>query len=76
MRRVIQFHTWQADVWLARAEAASTVGAKAYAWRQRATRQTLISQCRLAWRGTDQLMATGEGAVSLGDSLVESHKRR
>ncbi|KDQ31598.1 hypothetical protein PLEOSDRAFT_1036768, partial [Pleurotus ostreatus PC15] len=75
MRRVIQFHEWQAKKWEERALAATEEGPRAYAWRQEHTRQTLMMQCRSAWKDVPALMATGEGAVSVGAPLVECCSR-
>lgn len=72
MRRVVQFHTWQAKVWEDRATASTSEGARAYAWRQESTRQTLISMCQTTWRHVDRYMRTGEGAVVPGEALIES----
>ncbi|KAJ8701131.1 hypothetical protein PTI98_002092 [Pleurotus ostreatus] len=72
MRRVVQFHTWQAKVWEDRATASTNEGARAYAWRQESTRQTLISMCQTTWRHVDRYMRTGEGAVVPGEALIES----
>lgn len=75
MRRVIQFHRWQANVWERRADDATSAGARAYAWRQHATRQTLIARCQQAWLSMAQFLAVGEGAVTVGEPLIECHTR-
>ncbi|KAL4261314.1 CxC2-like cysteine cluster KDZ transposase-associated domain-containing protein [Pleurotus pulmonarius] len=76
MSRVIKFHQWQADTWETRAIEATLEGHKAYAWRQRQTRLTLIVRCRRSWEGIDGKIQEGEGAVlSAGNSLVECHTR-
>lgn len=75
MRRVIQFHHWQAKEWETRALAAVTEGPRAYAWRQEQTRKTLISMCEAAWKGIPALIETGEGAVLADQLLVECCNR-
>ncbi|KDQ23596.1 hypothetical protein PLEOSDRAFT_1048381, partial [Pleurotus ostreatus PC15] len=71
MRRIIEFHKWQARVWETRANEASTSGARAYALRQQQTRQDLITRCRDTWAGVEQLLQSGEGKAVAGEQLVE-----
>ncbi|KAF7423051.1 hypothetical protein PC9H_011215 [Pleurotus ostreatus] len=72
MRRVLEFHRWQAKEWETRALGATTEGARAYAWRQEHTRQTLISMCKSTWKDLSSLIEVGEGAVAAGQPLVEN----
>lgn len=73
MRRVIQFHTWQAGIWEARAsEASLSKGARAYALRQKHIRQHLAAKCVETWRNVEAYMSMGEGVVSAGEPLVEA----
>ncbi|KDQ30010.1 hypothetical protein PLEOSDRAFT_1037626, partial [Pleurotus ostreatus PC15] len=72
MRRVIQFHTWQAGVWEERARKAETDGARAYAWRQRWTREKLVATCTTSWACLDNYLAMGQGAVGVGEPLTEA----
>lgn len=72
MRRVIQFHTWQAGVWEARAKTAETNGGRAYAWRQSRTREQLASTCETSWASLDGYLGMGRGAVAAGERLTEA----
>ncbi len=72
MRRVIQFHTWQAGIWKERATKAETNGGRAYAWRQSWTREQLVSTCATAWANIDGYLGMGRGAVAVGEPLVEA----
>ncbi|KAG5220403.1 CxC2 domain-containing protein [Salix suchowensis] len=71
MRRVIQFHQSTANQWLTRANEAETEGARAYAWRQQAVRETLLTMCRETWKDVGQFVEMGEGAVKAGQPLIE-----
>lgn len=75
MRRIIQFHTWEAETWAARAREATTAGARAYAWRQNAARLHLASTCTHTWRNLAAYFEMGEGAVEAGMPLVEAPLR-
>ncbi|KAJ8494663.1 hypothetical protein ONZ45_g13153 [Pleurotus djamor] len=75
MRRVVQFHMWQANVWKRRAQEAPSQGAGAYAWRQHDVRQTLADRCKRAWASVETWIKYGEGAVVAGERLVEQHDR-
>lgn len=74
MRRIIQFHTWQAQIWKTRADEADEAlsGARAYALRQMHSREQLAATCTNTWRYIDEYMEMGEGAVSAGEPLVEA----
>ncbi|KAG5219496.1 RNA-directed DNA polymerase from transposon X-element [Salix suchowensis] len=75
MRRIIQFHTWEAETWAAHAREATTAGACAYAWRQNAARLHLASTCTHTWRNLTAYFEMGEGAVEAGMPLVEAPLR-
>ncbi|KDQ25464.1 hypothetical protein PLEOSDRAFT_1106392 [Pleurotus ostreatus PC15] len=75
MRRVIVFHEYYGDLWKTRAETVTAKGAQAYAWQQRQTRLTLIAHCKRTWTGVEAFVRAGEGEVSAGESLVETHTR-
>ncbi|KAJ8703478.1 hypothetical protein PTI98_002100 [Pleurotus ostreatus] len=75
MRRVIAFHEYYGDLWKTRAEMVTAKGTQAYAWRQRQTRLTLIAHCKRTWTGVEAFVRAGEGEVSAGESLVETHTR-
>lgn len=72
MRRVIQFHTWQAGVWEGRAKIADTDGAHAYAWRQSWTREKLVTTCTTSWACLGDYLGMGQGAVAAGEPLTEA----
>lgn len=72
MRRVIQFHTWQAGVWEERARTADADGTRAYAWRQSWTREKLVMMCTTSWASLDDYLGMGQGAVAAGEPLTEA----
>ncbi|KAG5223226.1 hypothetical protein IMY05_C1152001700 [Salix suchowensis] len=72
MRRIIQFHMWEAGKWAARAREATSDGARAYAWRQNAGRLHLASTCTHTWRNVAAYLEMGEGAVEAGSPLIEA----
>ncbi len=77
MRRILQFHDWQAKIWQERADRVeASSGAHAYAMRQKHSRQTLASTCTDAWRNVEQYMALGEGVALAGESLAEASLSR
>lgn len=77
MRRIIEFHTWQAQTWKARAdEVEIPSGARAYALRQKHSREELAATCTTAWRNVGVYMNMGEGVVTAGQPLVEAGSSR
>lgn len=72
MRRVKEFHRWQVGIWKVQAETAETDGGRAYAWRQKSTREKLIAQCVEAWKDVPAYLAMGQGAVAMGGQLIEA----
>lgn len=52
MRRVVDFHQWQAGIWETRANEAASRGACAYFWRQRDARLMLVARCKTQCRRT------------------------
>lgn len=65
MRRVQQFHEWQANTWTARARtfvetsAEHAEGLQAYACRQAEIRQTMRNACAWHWRGVPLWLTLG-----------------
>lgn len=71
MRRVVEFHKWQAGVWKTRADEAGCRGVRAYALRQQHTRLFLMAKCVTSWADVGQSLDTGEGKAAAGEQLVE-----
>lgn len=73
MRRITEFHTWQAQVWKTRADEEEVPsGACAYALRQMHSREQLTVTCTYTWRHIQEWMEMGEGVVAAGEPLVEA----
>ncbi|KAL4259108.1 hypothetical protein AB1N83_010863 [Pleurotus pulmonarius] len=75
MRRVAEFHKWQAGVWKTRADEAGCGGARAYALRQQHTRIFLMEKCVTSWADVGQALNAGEAAAAAGEQLVECWTR-
>lgn len=75
MRRVIDFHQWQAGIWEMRANEVTSPGARAYAWRQRHTRLMLVARAKTHWSDVEQQLQSGEGKAVAGEQLVECTRR-
>ncbi|KAJ8515159.1 hypothetical protein ONZ45_g7382 [Pleurotus djamor] len=63
MRRVVQFHEYQTNIWTSRAEVVETEGKRAYALRQASIQRGLADKCRKSWSVANSRMLNPEPFV-------------
>jgi hypothetical protein len=62
MRRVKEFFSYQVRFWNKLANNGRTEGHRAYASRQAAIREAILSQCEVVWKDIPRYMLLGIGA--------------
>ncbi|KIK58953.1 hypothetical protein GYMLUDRAFT_170283, partial [Collybiopsis luxurians FD-317 M1] len=68
MRRVKKFFDHEQKLWESRAEAATDLGIRAYAYRQAAIRERIRAGCIEKWKDLDTLLSNGAGGFSLHEA--------